>query len=251
MAYMPRHMHGWMAIQPKIFISSLRTRCNMSNLKELPLFSPLSDVVPEHIKACSIVKKEEISATRWLRFVNLHYTVAGEEKPRLWQSIERSTTKPLADNKAGIDAVIVFTTIKKKGQEPKLVIVKQFRPPCNCYCVELVAGLIDAGETPEVAALRELKEETGYVGKIVGSTGRSFMSPGLTGENVVCVFVEVDGDDPVNEKPIQDVDDAGMISKELISVSSLYDVLKRLEGEGYGIWAGLWTYALALKQASS
>lgn len=27
------------------------------------------------------------------------------------------------------------------------------------------AGLIDAGETPEQAAERELKEETGYVGK--------------------------------------------------------------------------------------
>lgn len=29
------------------------------------------------------------------------------------------------------------------------------------------AGLIDAGETPQVCALRELKEETGYVGEVV------------------------------------------------------------------------------------
>ena len=33
------------------------------------------------------------------------------------------------------------------------------------------AGLIDAGESIEFCALRELKEETGYVGKVEQSTG--------------------------------------------------------------------------------
>lgn len=34
----------------------------------------------------------------------------------------------------------------------------------------LVSGLIDEGESAEAAALRELKEETGYKGEVVGVT---------------------------------------------------------------------------------
>ena len=36
--------------------------------------------------------------------------------------------------------------------------------------IEVPAGLIDAGETAEQAAVRELKEETGYVGVVSESS---------------------------------------------------------------------------------
>ncbi len=38
---------------------------------------------------------------------------------------------------------------------------------CLVCCPQFPAGLIDAGETPAQAALRELKEETGYSGTVV------------------------------------------------------------------------------------
>ena len=40
----------------------------------------------------------------------------------------------------------------------------QFRPPIEKLSIELPAGLIDPGESAGEAALRELKEETGYTG---------------------------------------------------------------------------------------
>lgn len=49
----------------------------------------------------------------------------------------------------------------------KLVMVRQFRKPAERVFFEVPAGKIDPGEAPEVTAVRELKEETGYTAKNV------------------------------------------------------------------------------------
>lgn len=49
---------------------------------------------------------------------------------------------------------------------PEVLLQKQFRPPLDKVVIEVPAGLVDAGETAEEAAVRELKEETGYVGTV-------------------------------------------------------------------------------------
>lgn len=53
----------------------------------------------------------------------------------------------------------VLAALTAKG---KLVMVRQFRKPAERVMLEVPAGKIDVGETPMQAAVRELKEETGY-----------------------------------------------------------------------------------------
>lgn len=47
-------------------------------------------------------------------------------------------------------------------EDNNILLVKQFRYATGKHTVEIPAGVIDPGETPEQAARRELREETGY-----------------------------------------------------------------------------------------
>ncbi len=55
--------------------------------------------------------------------------------------------------------------------DSQVVLTRQYRPGPEKILIELPGGYIDANETPEQAALRELKEETGYEGDAEFVTG--------------------------------------------------------------------------------
>ena len=71
----------------------------------------------------------------------------------------------------------------------RLLFVQQQRPPLGAACIELPAGLVGdeagcAGEHREVAARRELLEETGYHAENIAHLCDAATSPGLTDETV-------------------------------------------------------------------
>jgi ADP-ribose diphosphatase len=55
--------------------------------------------------------------------------------------------------------VAVIVAVNDRGE---LLLVRQFRPPVDMMTLELPAGHIEPGETPEEAARKELWEETGH-----------------------------------------------------------------------------------------
>lgn len=57
----------------------------------------------------------------------------------------------------GFSIVFALTT------DERVVLVRQYKHGIGEVMLELPAGAIDPGETPEQCALRELTEETGYV----------------------------------------------------------------------------------------
>lgn len=64
----------------------------------------------------------------------------------------------------------------------ELVLVEQYRVPLGRHCLELPAGLIDAGEDAATAGARELYEETGYRAARIEVVGEFASSPGLSSE---------------------------------------------------------------------
>jgi ADP-ribose pyrophosphatase len=66
--------------------------------------------------------------------------------------------------------------------ENKLLLVKQFRHAADKDLLEIPAGGIDVGETPEQTALREMQEETGLMpGKLEKLCG-FYAAPGYASE---------------------------------------------------------------------
>ncbi len=75
--------------------------------------------------------------------------------------------------------VVVIIPITNDG---KIILERQFRPAINKSIYEVPAGNIEEGETPQNAALRELKEETGYrAGKLI-YLAKIYGSPGILSE---------------------------------------------------------------------
>lgn len=63
-----------------------------------------------------------------------------------------------------------IVAILEKETGPEIILQKQYRPPIAKVVIEVPAGLVDAGESAETAAVRELREETGYVGQVSESS---------------------------------------------------------------------------------
>lgn len=83
-----------------------------------------------------------------------------------------------------------------KGE--KIFLVKQFRYPYEEEILEIPAGKINDGETPEEAVARELKEEAGIIpGKLV-KIFEIYPSPGYTDEKIYIFRAEANAEGEMN-----------------------------------------------------
>src|SRR5216683_5986745 len=72
----------------------------------------------------------------------------------------------------------------------RILLIQQYRYATRQYLWELVAGRIDPGETPKVAAARELIEETGYRAKSLRVFLDVFPTPGFLEERMFILLAE-------------------------------------------------------------
>ncbi len=158
------------------------------------------------------MSKELIGCGKWIKLEELTYTDK-MGKSRKWEMASRVND---------LGAVGIFTKLMPSEQ---VVIIKQFRAPLDGYVLEFPAGLIDDGESHEVAALRELREETGYTGVVKAVYPPVYSSPGLTNESIALVVVEVDESDPINQNVTPNLESSEDIETILVPLKALKDYI--------------------------
>jgi len=147
-----------------------------------------------------------------------------------WEYSERT-------HAGGLAAIIIAVT-----PEDNVLFVEQFRVPLQARTIEMPAGLvgdIDAGESIELSAVRELEEETGWTAEhaevlMVGPT-----SSGASSEKVA--FVRATGLRRVGEGGGDDSED--ILVHEVPRTRAAAWLVQKIS-EGYELdaklWAGLW-----------
>lgn len=128
-----------------------------------------------------------------------------------WEYVSRSR---------GIHAAVILA-IDEATDGRHVILVEQYRVPLKVRCIELPAGLVGddtAGEASEIAAQRELEEETGYRADHWRTVGEFYSSPGMVSESFTLLVASgltkvgdgggVDGEDiVVHRVPLDDIAD--------------------------------------------
>jgi len=84
---------------------------------------------------------------------------------------------------SGASAVVPFLD-DPAGDDPRILLIRQFRHASDGYLLEIPAGRLDEGESPESCAARELREETGYSAAKTEHLASIFTTPGFTDERI-------------------------------------------------------------------
>ena len=163
---------------------------------------------------------ETVFEGKWLRM----------KKRGRWEYAERT-------NKGGMAVIIVAAT-----PDARIVFVEQFRVPVDCMTIEMPAGLVgdtDESESLELAAERELLEETGWQASRIDVLMTGPTSSGMSNERVA--FVRASG---LTRIHAGGGDASEQIVIHEIPIADAPRWLSQKMAEGYAIdaklWAGLW-----------
>jgi ADP-ribose pyrophosphatase len=148
-----------------------------------------------------------------------------EGKELSWECVHRKQST--------VGVVIVARLMPSK----RFILIKQYRPAIDGYIIAFPAGL---GFNDPNHALVELKEETGYTGKIMDVSPVLKSGASLIDDNARIVYAEVDENLPANQNPVQKLEESEDIQVCLISKKDAKNFLLGQIEQGTHIAANLW-----------
>lgn len=174
--------------------------------------------------------EKEVYRGKWLTFVESVYHDRNGRK-QVWESIRRRQCRRV---------VVAIPRMKPSG---RYVLIRQYRPAVDNYVLEFPAGICESSDAARQAVL-ELKEETGYSGRVVNVSPPLQVNPASMDLQVQVVDMEIDESAETNinprprPEPTEDIE-VHVIEKERLEAF----ILKQLK-EGDEISAGVYYFIM-------
>lgn len=138
-----------------------------------------------------LVKLDKQTDNKYLNMFEATYDL-GDRETKYYIASRREMGDLACQGSDRVDAVRAVPYFFD-GDKCYVVLIKEFRYAVGDYIYATMAGLIDDGETPEQAVVRELSEEVGAKAiRLTRTSGASFISAGMSDERIVCFEIEVE-----------------------------------------------------------
>lgn len=182
-----------------------------------------------------VISRDQVKTLLYTPFLNVvdlqyaegkHYYNASRRKPDRMAAV-----KTEEEFRAMLpDAVTCIVIIRTPGQEPRLLLAREYRYPAGRFLLSPPAGLIDPSDWQEASPLletarREIREETGITAepsRLEVVNPLLFSSPGMTDESNALVLA------------VYDLENLGKLNQDGAEGSELFDgfrLLGRQEAE--------------------
>jgi len=151
-----------------------------------------------------------------------------------WECISRTSE---------MNVVVVVARLMPSG---RYVLLRQYRQPIENAIIGFCAGAAPAGSDPEVEALRELREETGFAGRVIASSGALKVNVEMSNDDQYIFSAEIDEMDPRNQHPQQELEPSEEMEVVLLIEDEIPAFLQSEQAAGRTVGPGVWYMSGAL-----
>jgi ADP-ribose pyrophosphatase len=140
--------------------------------------------------------KKILHEGRFLRLAEIEGTTPSGYSFK-WEIVERVNAR----------GIVVIVPVKETDSDNFFIFVRHWRVPLGAWVIEFPAGLNDRGESLEETAIRELKEETGYLTRRLLHLGTFPASSGISSEKLSCYLaIDLVQTGELNLEPLEELE---------------------------------------------
>ena len=165
------------------------------------------------MKYIGLQKRDE---GRFLAFYELYYE-AENGRRKTYEMVSRNKAMALlADVQNANRAESVVMIVHDGPAHERILLNREYRMAVGGYSYNFPAGLVEAGETPEQAVARELREETGLrLATIEESLGESFAAVAISNERNLTYVALAAGEPAQSDSPFEETNAAWYTREEV------------------------------------